>query len=161
VRLPFFGRRPTPIIQPMAPRWSRDAADIHKAFFARSWGEAEIADMLRQTATVADVATDGPGKTLYGFSISRVLAPEAELLTIAVGRGWQGAGIGRMLLAAHLGRLATQRVSHVFLEVDEGNAPALKLYQSFGFQQVGKRPGYYPGKDGSRATALVLRAELS
>lgn len=160
MRLPFFGRPTTPIIRPMTRDWSRSAAEIHKDFFARPWDEAEIDDLLRQTGTVADVATDGPGKRLFAFAISRVVAPEAELLTIAVARNKQGAGVGRTLLSSHLARLSSQRAAHVFLEVDEGNAPAIKLYRAFGFQQVGKRPGYYPGKDGARATALVLRADL-
>ena len=144
----------------MTAEWSRQAATIHQDFFARPWSATEIEDLLRQTGAVADTATDGPGKHLFGFAISRVVAPEAELLTIAVARAKQGAGIGKALLSAHLARLAANRASHVFLEVDEGNGPALKLYRSFGFQQVGQRPGYYPGKDGARATALILRVEL-
>ena len=144
----------------MTSEWSRQAAAVHAAFFARPWSEAEVDDLLRQAGSVADIATDGPGKTLYGFAISRVLAPEAELLTIAVDRRRQGSGVGKALLSAHLGRVAAQRADHVFLEVDEGNAPALRLYRSFGFGEVGKRPGYYPGKDGKRATALVLRGDL-
>jgi ribosomal-protein-alanine N-acetyltransferase len=144
----------------MTPEWSRQAAAIHKDFFARPWSAGEVEDLLRQSGSVADVATDGPGKTLYGFAISRLLAPEAELLTIAVDRRKQGSGVGRGLLTAHLSRLAAQRAERVFLEVDEANAPALKLYRSLGFREVGKRPGYYPGKNGERTTALVLRGDL-
>lgn len=160
MRLPFFGRALAPVIRSMTSDWSRQAAEIHKSFFARPWDADEIDDLLRQSGAVADAATDGPGKTLYGFVISRVLAPEAELLTIAVARNRQGAGVGKSLLSAHLARLSHQRAAHVFLEVDEGNSSALKLYRAFGFQQVGTRPGYYPAKDGKRATALVLRADL-
>ncbi|MDB5545583.1 MAG: ribosomal-protein-alanine N-acetyltransferase [Hyphomicrobiales bacterium] len=160
MRLPFFGRGVTTIIRPMTPDWSRDAAAMHKDFFARPWSSAEIEDLLRQSGAVADIATDGPGKKLFGFVISRVLAPEAELLTIAVARSRQGSGVGRALLSGHLARLAADRANQVFLEVDEANGAALHLYRAFGFQEVGKRPGYYPGKDGARATALVLRADL-
>jgi [ribosomal protein S18]-alanine N-acetyltransferase len=144
----------------MTPDWSRQAANIHKEFFARPWSANEVDELLRQSGAVADVATDGPGKTLYGFAISRVLAPEAELLTIAVDRRKHGSGVGRLLFSAHLSRLSASRAEHVFLEVDEANAPALKLYRSFGFREVGKRPGYYPGKNGERTTALVLRGDL-
>ncbi len=160
MRLPFLSRRPEPIIRAMTPDWSRQAASIHEKFFARPWSVSEIDDLLRQSGAAADVAVDGPGKILLGFAISRVIAPEAELLTIAVDRKQQGHGLGRALLSAHLGRLAMQRAEHVFLEVEEGNQPALKLYASFGFREIGKRPGYYPRKDGARATALVLRADL-
>jgi len=57
-------------------------------------------------------------------------------------------------------RLSAVGANQIFLEVDEGNAPALALYRSFGFHQVGTRKGYYPKKDGTRATALVMKAEL-
>ena len=63
-------------------------------------------------------------------------------------------------------RLQADRVLALFLEVDETNKAALKLYRKLGFTEVGRRPGYY-GNDqqteGSPATpsdALVMRLEL-
>jgi len=159
VHFPFFGR-PEPVIRPMTSDRSRAVALIHKDFFARPWESQEIEDMLRQPGSVADLAMDGRGKSVFGFAISRVVAPEAELLTIAVDRRRQGMGVGKVLLSAHLARLSAHGAGQVFLEVDEGNAAALRLYRAFGFRQVGQRPGYYAKKDGSRATALVLRADL-
>ncbi|MDB5597593.1 MAG: ribosomal-protein-alanine acetyltransferase [Hyphomicrobiales bacterium] len=102
----------------------------------------------------------GKGKTLVGFVMSRIAPPEAEILTIAVDLGQRKRGIGRTLLSHHLSRLAASGINCVFLEVDEGNVPALKLYKGLGFEKVGQRPGYYAMKDGTRATALVLRADI-
>jgi ribosomal-protein-alanine N-acetyltransferase len=48
----------------------------------------------------------------------------------------------------------------MFLEVAEDNAPALTLYERFGFVKVGERAGYYRRADGTRATALVMRKLL-
>ena len=48
----------------------------------------------------------------------------------------------------------------MFLEVAKDNAPALALYERFGFVQVGERAGYYRRADGSRATAIVMRKSL-
>jgi ribosomal-protein-alanine N-acetyltransferase len=59
-----------------------------------------------------------------------------------------------------LGRLAARGVQHVFLEVDEGNDPALKLYARAGFEKVGRRPGYYVRPEGN-AAALLLRRDLT
>ncbi len=157
---PFSPRPVDPAIRRLTQRQAGACAEIHSAFFARPWGAGEIEDLLRQKEVVADAAVDGRGKKVFGFAISRVLCPEAEILTIAVDRRFQGKGIGRALLAAHLARLAAAGAQHVFLEVAEANASAVKLYRSFGFAQVGQRPGYYAMKDGSRATALVFRAEL-
>ena len=48
----------------------------------------------------------------------------------------------------------------MFLEVDEDNAPARRLYARAGFREVGRRPGYYQQDKGAAATALVLRRDL-
>ena len=46
----------------------------------------------------------------------------------------------------------------MFLEVEENNTPARKLYARAGFREVGKRPGYYAQSGGKGA--LVLRRDL-
>jgi ribosomal protein S18 acetylase RimI-like enzyme len=49
----------------------------------------------------------------------------------------------------------------VFLEVDEHNDPAIRLYHRAGFSEVSRRANYYPGPGGKAAAALVLRRDLS
>ncbi len=71
----------------------------------------------------------------------------------------RGRGIARELLARHLGRLAALGIARVFLEVDDGNRPALQLYARAGFREVGRRAGYYARAEGSGA-ALTLRRDL-
>jgi len=65
-----------------------------------------------------------------------------------------------LLLNLHLRRLAGLGVQAVFLEVDEHNEPARRLYHRAGFREVGRRPGYYQKAPGVAATALVLRRDL-
>ena len=48
----------------------------------------------------------------------------------------------------------------VFLEVDEDNVPARKLYRRAGFREVGRRAGYYQDPTGRSTAALVLRRDL-
>jgi ribosomal-protein-alanine N-acetyltransferase len=64
------------------------------------------------------------------------------------------------MLNLHLRRLAALGTRTVFLEVDEGNVPARRLYQRAGFRAVGRREGYYADRAGKNAAALVLRCEL-
>jgi [ribosomal protein S18]-alanine N-acetyltransferase len=47
----------------------------------------------------------------------------------------------------------------VFLEVRPSNAPAISLYHDEGFNEIGRRPRYYPARDG-REDALVMALEL-
>jgi [ribosomal protein S18]-alanine N-acetyltransferase len=48
----------------------------------------------------------------------------------------------------------------VFLEVEEGNKPALRLYDRAGFREVGRRPGYYTDEAMAPLAARVLRRDL-
>jgi [ribosomal protein S18]-alanine N-acetyltransferase len=100
------------------------------------------------------------GRNFAGFVISRVALDEAEILSVAVAQAYRGRAVARALLRYHLGRLAALGVRTVFLEVDEGNVSALRLYQRAGFVQVGRREGYYLNAAGKPAAALVLRRNL-
>jgi [ribosomal protein S18]-alanine N-acetyltransferase len=92
--------------------------------------------------------------------MSRLVEDEAEILSVAVAGRERGRGLAHRLLDLHLRRLAGLAARTVFLEVDEHNVPALRLYQRAGFREVSRRPNYYPGEDGKAAAALVLRRDL-
>jgi ribosomal-protein-alanine N-acetyltransferase len=64
-------------------------------------------------------------------------------------------------LRLHLGRLAGRGVKTVFLEVDENNEPAIRLYRRLGFYEVGRRTGYYPDGPSGPSNALTLRRDLA
>ena len=93
--------------------------------------------------------------------MSRLVDDEAEILSVAVASSHRGRGIARALLNLHLRRLAGLGARAVFLEVDEHNEPARRLYRRAGFHEVGRRPGYYPQGRDQAAAALVLRRDLS
>lgn len=130
-------------------------ATIHGASFQRGWSEDEILRLLIERNVVAHRASHG--RSLIGFVLSRIAAGEAEILSVAIAPRWRGRGVARPLLDLHLRRLAGLGVRSVFLEVAEHNDPAVRLYGSSGFHEVGRRQGYY----GDQMTALVLRRDLS
>jgi ribosomal-protein-alanine N-acetyltransferase len=141
----------------MSEARQRDAAAIaalHAASFQRGWGEDEFHLLLIDRAVVAHRAVIG--RTMVGFILSRMAAGEAEILSVAIAPAWRGRGFARPLLDLHLRRLAGLGVRAVFLEVDEHNEPACRLYRNAGFSEVGVRKGYY--QEG--ASALVLRRDL-
>jgi ribosomal-protein-alanine N-acetyltransferase len=141
----------------MSEARQRDAAAIaalHAASFQRGWGEDEFHRLLIDRAVVAHRAVIG--RTMVGFILSRMAAGEVEILSVAIAPAWRGRGFARPLLDLHLRRLAGLGVRAVFLEVDENNEPACRLYRNAGFSEVGVRKGYY--QEG--ASALVLRRDL-
>ena len=89
--------------------------------------------------------------------LARVVADEAEILTLAVDRGIQRRGLGRRLLASAMQDAAARGARQMFLEVSAANTAARALYDTCGFERVGARRCYY--RDGS--DALVLRATLA
>jgi ribosomal-protein-alanine N-acetyltransferase len=98
---------------------------------------------------------------LIGFAVSRIAADEAEILSIAVSAGYRGRGLSRDLFLTHLGHLAGRGVRTVFLEVEENNLPARRLYDRTGFAVAGRRERYYKEADGAELNALVMRRDLS
>jgi ribosomal-protein-alanine N-acetyltransferase len=140
---------------------SRDAAAIaalHAASFRRGWSEQEVEGLLTDRHVIAHRAM--MGSTMAGFIMSRLVEDEAEILSVAVARPRRGRGLARNLLNLHLRRLAAFGARAVFLEVDEHNKAAIRLYDRAGFHEISRRPNYYPGAGGKAVAALVLRRDL-
>jgi ribosomal-protein-alanine N-acetyltransferase len=131
-------------------------AQLHGAAFVtpRPWSEAEIADLL--VSPLCFALTDPAG-----FVIGRVVAGEAELLTIAVDPVAQGRGVGGRLMQRFLDELVRRGAQSVFLEVAEDNAAARALYLGAGFQATGRRRGYYHGPGGLVVDAIVMAKALA
>ena len=146
--------RVAPQLNAASPRDAAAIAALHASSFRRGWGEDEIYRLLVDKAVVTHCAMIR--RTLVGFIMSRLAADEAEILSVAIAPARRGRGLSRPLLDFHLRTLAGRAVRAVFLEVDEHNAPARRLYARAGFREVGRRQGYYE----SGATALVLRRDL-
>ena len=90
--------------------------------------------------------------------ISQVL-DEAHLLNIAVAVEQQGRGLGLQLLE-HLMQRATERgCVECFLELRASNQSAYRLYERFGFNEIGRRRDYYPTV-GGHEDALVMVCTL-
>ncbi|MEH0824276.1 MULTISPECIES: ribosomal protein S18-alanine N-acetyltransferase [unclassified Micromonospora] len=99
------------------------------------------------------VATEPDGAVL-GYAGLTVQPDEAWVQNIAVRRDAQRRGVGRMLLEDLLAEAARWGARTVLLEVAADNAPAQKLYATYGFEPIGVRRGYYQP---SNTDALVMR----
>jgi ribosomal-protein-alanine N-acetyltransferase len=151
----LFTRR-EPVLSQAGPRDAPALAALHGASFHRGWSDGEFEQLLLDRNIVAHRAT--LGRSLVGFIVSRLVRDEAEILSVAVVSSKRGKGLARRLLDLNLRRLAGLGARTVFLEVDESNVPARRLYRRAGFRDVGRREGYYPAGQG--AAALILRRDL-
>lgn len=130
-------------------------ARLEKKCFSEPWSLDMLEEGLAAPAGMAlGMMREGE---LCAYALLLVVAGQAELLRIATDSACRRQGIGRALLRACLERLEQCGCRELFLEVRESNAAARALYESEGFEQVGRRPGYYvlPKED-----ALILRRAL-
>ncbi|MCB2015349.1 MAG: GNAT family N-acetyltransferase [Sphingobium sp.] len=138
------------------------AADVMRSAFDPAYGEAWNAHQLSSFMTM-------PGVTLtiatldranIGFSLTRQIMDEAELMLIATHRSWQKRGIGQMLLQDFISRARKSRIGTLHLEVRDNN-PAVKFYMNHGFECIHRRTAYYKGKNGILYDALSLQMTLA
>ena len=147
------------VVEPATARDAAQLARLHGASFARGWGEGEFESMISQRNTL--VHRLRLGRKTIGFAASRIGADEAEILSIAVDQAYRGRGFSRALLMTHLGHLAGRGVRTIFLEVEENNQPARRLYDRMGFMVVGRRERYYKRPGGEHLNALLMRRDLA
>jgi ribosomal-protein-alanine N-acetyltransferase len=130
----------------------RILAAVHATSFPDEdrWDADAIATQLAQPGVFGLLDRDG------GMLLARVAADEAEILTIAVSPELRRQGRGSALLSQAVALAVQSGARALFLEVSTDNAPARALYESLGFQGVGRRRRYY--NDGS--DAVVMRRAL-
>ncbi len=96
---------------------------------------------------------------MAAFAITQVVLDEASLFNIAVDPAYQRRGFGRALLQHLIDQLLARDVMTLWLEVRASNAPAIALYEQLDFNQVSRRPNYYPCASG-REDALIMALTL-
>lgn len=101
------------------------------------------------------VETESENVAAYGGVI--VVADEAQILNIATHPQYRRLGLGRAIMQRIIAHSKDCGAEYITLEVREGNAPAILLYESLGFDTVGRIKGYYkaPTED-----ALILKKDL-
>ncbi len=150
-------------IAPMETADCAAASMIHGQRFARAWSDGEFHALLSQKTVLGFVAkrkSSLPGAALVGFVLAREVAGEAEILSIAVDSKWAGQGLGWRLMQTAIREIKQRGGETIFLEVDEGNDPAIALYKRLRFSKVSERKGYYTDAEGRKSTALVMRLDL-
>ncbi len=133
-----------------------EMAAIHAAAFTQSrpWCVEDFATLLDQP-TVFACYND------HAFAVARVVADEAELLTLATHPAAQRRGHARALMETWQTIAKGRGARRAFLEVASDNPVAHQLYVSCGFNQTGLRKGYYPRAGIQPADALIMHRDLT
>ena len=96
---------------------------------------------------------------IVAYGMLSIAADEAHLLNLCTAPEAQGEGHGRRLLLALLQLARGRGAQRVFLEVRPSNTPAIALYDAEGFNEIGRRPRYYPAKQGREACRVSSRRD--
>lgn len=140
-----------------------ELSEIHGDAFSRGWSDAEFESLLVQSGTHALIAHRRGAfrrKNPAGFILYRLVADEAEVLTIAVARASRRRGIGRMLLEEALRHSYREGAERIYLEVEDTNRAAIALYRRAEFEETGRRAGYYGEGRTTPGSALVMLRQL-
>lgn len=130
-------------------------AELEKLCFSDPWSEKSIASEVNNPLSYWLVAeVDG---VIAGYVGSQAVLDAADMMNLAVSPDHRRQGVGQALVNALVTHLQKNKVIALLLEVRVSNAPAIALYESLGFAQVGRRPKYYHNP---REDALILRKEL-
>ena len=134
-----------------------ELAALDAACFSPAWDAATYAAEVQRTDRRFWVLRGGDPARSVGFAVCLCVDREVEVLRLGIVPGMRNRGWGKRLLAGVLARLAKAGARRVFLEVREGNRPAIAIYEDAGFREVGRRPDYYaaPPED-----AVIMARDL-
>lgn len=128
---------------------------IEYAAFSHPWTRGLFADALNSYQCWVMFE----GQQQIGHGIIQLILEEAHLLNITVKPESQGRGLGLRLLEHLMDQARLGQATECFLEVRASNHAAYRLYERYGFNEVGRRRGYYPAVDG-REDALIMACTL-
>ncbi len=143
-------------LRPMRQQDVDDILVIEKAAYSHPWTAGNFYDCLKSNYHACVLAE---GTEIVGYAVMSIAAGEAHVLNICIRPESQKQGLGRALLHALEDKARTRYVDMMLLEVRMSNRAAIRLYESMGFNELGCRKNYYPGKDG-REDAQVMARQL-
>jgi ribosomal-protein-alanine N-acetyltransferase len=143
-------------LRPMREEDLGTVMEIERRAYPFPWTQGIFQDCLR---------AGYPGWLLHdhdrviGYGVLSVAVDEAHVLNLCIDPNAQGRGHGRRLLRGLLRIAQGHGAQRVFLEVRPSNPHAIALYHDEGFNEIGRRPRYYPARQG-REDAIVMAIEL-
>ncbi len=126
-------------------------AILEKSCFDDPWSETALKESIVTPAGTGFALTIN--NEIIGYLLAYHIVDEGHLLNIAIRPDFRGQGLGRHLLEYWLQIGIREKWVVAYLEVRAGNIPAIELYRSCGFTEMGLRKKYYA--DGEDALVMV------
>ena len=118
--------------------------DLDQACFGGLWSkDGYLREMASPNSTLLILPLPNHPDRLMGLGCLWSIVEEAHVTIMAVHPEFQGQGLGQFILLGLLRDAWLRGLERATLEVRDSNAPAIALYEKFGFQTAGRRKGYY------------------
>ena len=131
--------------------------EIERAAFSHPWTEELVRRELGHEFSTVLLACGGESGAVQGFAVVWLVHDELHVLNVAVAPEARRRGVARAILDRVEAQGREQGARIAMLEVRRGNGPAIALYRTLGYREVGVRPRYY-AEDGE--DALVMDKDL-
>lgn len=129
-------------IVPMEPIHLAQVVDLERKSFSRPWSLEQLKESMMMDSYHFLVA-EGADRKVLGFGGMVIVADEGYINNIAVFPSYHKKGIASQILEAYCQMAKTKKLVFLTLEVRVSNAPAIALYEKFGFLKLGERKDYY------------------
>ena len=116
-----------------------------------AWSMESLCSQLEKADSRCTVAVEDG--TVVGFLAFEQVLDEGSIVEIAVHPAYRRQGIAKEMI---LSAISDNSLKEIYLEVRESNLPAIRLYESLGFEKAGVRNGYY---DSPKEDAVLMRLE--
>lgn len=130
---------------------------LEQAVQSYPWTRGNFIDALNSAYRCVVEETDDE---IISYAVLMPVLDEAELLAIGVANTQHRKGWGRAMLLQQMQWAVTNNFRRIFLEVRMSNLPAIALYRSVGFVDIGMRRGYYQNAQG-REDASLMACDLT
>lgn len=140
-------------IVPMTADHLDDVARLEQICFSRPWSRRMLAEELENQCAAFLVALAPETNKVIGYAGLLVMADEGYIANVAVFPEYRRRGVAEQIIQVFCDFAQGNHLAFLTLEVRPSNAPAISLYNSFGFEEVGRRKNYY---DLPREDALIL-----
>lgn len=129
-------------------------AELERTCFSHPWSVDMLAEEL-YNETASFLVAEGEDGSVLGYAGLHVVLDEGYIDNVAVDPAYRRQGIADALIDTFV-RFGAAKLAFLTLEVREGNAPAIALYEKHGFYEVGRRKDYY---DDPKEDAILMTRE--